>query len=291
MQEESSFPKFHRLLSHGKWSAKWLSGVLLKPLVSTFTTHGDALVFGLDDTIERRWGRNISKRGIYRDPVRSSKSHFVKCSGLRWLSLALLTGLPWLEAGVYWALPVMTTLCPSERFYESNGKTHKKLTDWARQMITWLARHTAALGRPVYLTGDGSFATFELFAHAQHLSVGVIARRKPNAKLYGVEPLAQPVSKRGPKPMVGKLLPSMEVRLADKTTVWEGAIFYEWYGKRNKEMLFASGVATWRQSNKVLIKVRWVLLKDPEGKLDPMLLACTDTELCAHKVVSFFVRR
>jgi hypothetical protein len=291
MQEESSFPKFHRLLSHDKWSAKWLSGVLLKLLVSTFTTHGDALVFGLDDTIERRWGRNISKRGIYRDPVRSSKSHFVKCSGLRWLSLALLTGLPWLEAGVYWALPVMTTLCPSERFYESNGKTHKKLTDWARQMITWLARHTAALGRPVYLTGDGSFATFELFAHAQHLGVGMIARMKLNAKLYGVKPLAQPVSKRGPKPMVGKLLPSMEERLADKATVWEAAIFSEWYGKRNKEMLFASGVAIWRQSNKVLIKVRWVLLKDPEGKLDPMLLACTDTELCAHKVVSFFVRR
>jgi hypothetical protein len=29
-------------------------------------------------------------RGIYRDPVRSSKGHFVKTSGLRWLSPMVL---------------------------------------------------------------------------------------------------------------------------------------------------------------------------------------------------------
>jgi hypothetical protein len=42
---------------------------------------------GIDDTIERRWGKRITARGIYRDPVRSSDSHFVKTSGLRWLAL------------------------------------------------------------------------------------------------------------------------------------------------------------------------------------------------------------
>jgi hypothetical protein len=47
---------------------------------------GAPVVIGLDDTIERRWGAKISARGIYRDPVRSSKGHFVKASGLRWLS-------------------------------------------------------------------------------------------------------------------------------------------------------------------------------------------------------------
>jgi hypothetical protein len=31
------------------------------------------VVIGFDDTIERRWGAKISARGIYRDPVRSSK--------------------------------------------------------------------------------------------------------------------------------------------------------------------------------------------------------------------------
>ncbi|WP_457753326.1 transposase [Thermococcus sp.] len=101
LHKERCLPKYHRLLSRDKWSAKWISGVLLKLLVDIFTKAGEDLVFGLDDTIERRWGRKIGKRGIYRDSVRSLKSHFVKCSGLCWLSLQLLTKLPWLEAGVY----------------------------------------------------------------------------------------------------------------------------------------------------------------------------------------------
>jgi hypothetical protein len=56
---------------------------------------------GLDDTIERRRGKRIAAQGIYRDPVRSSHGHFVKASGLRWLSLMLLVPIPW--AGRVWA--------------------------------------------------------------------------------------------------------------------------------------------------------------------------------------------
>jgi hypothetical protein len=97
---------------------------------------------------------------IYRDPVRFSKSHFVKCSGLRWLSVMLITGLPWLEVGVFWALPILTALCPSERFYHSRGKAPKKLTDWACQIITWLSRKAGQMKRPIYLTGDGSFIIY-----------------------------------------------------------------------------------------------------------------------------------
>ena len=50
---------------------------------------------GIDETIERRRGRQIAARGVYRDPVRSSKEFFVKTNGLRWISLMLLTPIPW----------------------------------------------------------------------------------------------------------------------------------------------------------------------------------------------------
>ena len=156
---EKNYPKYHRFLSQDKWSAKKLSGMLLGLLVKAFIPKGEALVFGIDDTIERRWGRKIKKRGIYRDPVRSSKSHFVKCSGLRWLSVMLLTTLPWLTKGVYWALPVLTILCPSERYYLKQAKLPKTVIDWARQTLSWLGRQKNNLQRPIYLTRDGSFAT------------------------------------------------------------------------------------------------------------------------------------
>src|SRR4051794_41615988 len=89
------------------------------------------VVLGLDDTIERRRGKRISAKGIYRDPVRSSKAFFVKTSGLRWLSLMLLAPVPW--AGRVWALPFLTALAPSERCcWESGGDTRHSRTGRGR---------------------------------------------------------------------------------------------------------------------------------------------------------------
>lgn len=111
---ERRFKTYHRVLSRARWSGLATSRVLLDLLVKTFVPTGP-LVMGLDDTIERRWGPKIATRGIYRDPVRSSRGHMIKVSGLRWLSLMLLTPIPW--AGRVWALPFLTLLCPSERYY------------------------------------------------------------------------------------------------------------------------------------------------------------------------------
>jgi hypothetical protein len=92
----------------------------------------------MDDTIERRWGRRIAARGIYRDPVRSSHGHFVKASGLRWLSFMVLTPVSWTR--LIKALPVLTLLAPSERANRQRGCRHKLLTDWARQGALQLSR-------------------------------------------------------------------------------------------------------------------------------------------------------
>ena len=46
--------------------------------------RGDGpLIFGIDETLERRRGARISARGIYRGVVRSSRHQLVKSSGLR----------------------------------------------------------------------------------------------------------------------------------------------------------------------------------------------------------------
>ena len=100
------------------------------------------MVFGLDDTIERRRGEKIAAKGIYRDPVRSSHAHFVKASGLRWLCAMLLVDIAWAQR--VWALPVLTALCPSQRCYEKKPRAHKKLTAWARQLILPLRRWVVA---------------------------------------------------------------------------------------------------------------------------------------------------
>jgi hypothetical protein len=142
LARERRWVNYHRVLSRAAWSGRAASFILLRLLLRAFAPTGP-LVFGIDDTIERRRGKRIRAKGIYRDPVRSSHSHFVKASGLRWLSVMLLASIPW--AGRVWALPVLTALAPSERADREAGRRHKRLTDWARQLLRQTRRWCATL--------------------------------------------------------------------------------------------------------------------------------------------------
>ena len=128
----SDFQTYHRVLNRPVWSPLKASRLLLRLLVAVFTPPG-VVVLGLNDTSERRRGEQITAKGIYRTPVRSSHSHFVKVSGLRWPACMVLTPLSWADR--VWALPFLTVLCPPECFYEQRGRRHQTLTARARQMI------------------------------------------------------------------------------------------------------------------------------------------------------------
>jgi hypothetical protein len=118
--------------------------------------------------------------------VRSSQSHFVKASGLRWLSLMLLTPIPWAKR--VWALPFLTALAPSERYYEGRRRKHKKLTDWARQMLFQVRRWLP--GRQLVVVADASFAVIELLWQMTRLAnpICMITRFRLDAALYEPAP-------------------------------------------------------------------------------------------------------
>ena len=109
---ERRFVNYHRVLNRARWRGREASRLLLGLLINRLVPTGP-MVLGIDDTMERRRGKRIQAKGIYRDPVRSSHSHFVKASGLRWVSLMLLAPVPW--AARPWALPFLTCLAPRER--------------------------------------------------------------------------------------------------------------------------------------------------------------------------------
>lgn len=159
----STFTNFHRVLNRNRWSSRKLACRLLHGLIATFVPDGPVII-GIDETLERRWGPKIKARGIYRDPIRSSRGHFVKASGLRWITLMLLAPIPW--AGRVWALPFLTGLAPSERFARQHSRRHKALTDWARQMLLLAARWLPK--RPVIAVGDSSYAAIQLLDAVRH---------------------------------------------------------------------------------------------------------------------------
>ena len=86
LARERQFVNYHRVLNRAAWCPRAATRLLLGLLVPAFAPAGP-VVLGIDDTIERRRGKRIAAKGIYRDLVRSSHGHFVKASGLRWLSL------------------------------------------------------------------------------------------------------------------------------------------------------------------------------------------------------------
>ena len=225
LSDDTGFARYHHVLNRAVWSPLQLSRVLLLLLVQHLDQGDSPLVFGIDETLERRRGKQIKAKGIYRDAVRSSRSHFVKASGLRWISLMLLTTIPW--AHRTWALPVLTALAPSERYCQKLGRTHKRLTDWARQMILQLRRWLP--NRPLVLVADSSYAALHLLHFCQSMTrpVTLITRLRLDAALYEPAPPRLPGQMGRPR-LKGERLPTLRELLQCPDVGWT-TISVAWY--------------------------------------------------------------
>jgi hypothetical protein len=284
-RREQHFQNYHRVLNRAAWDLRRGSAILLGLLIQRFAPRGP-LVFGMDDTIERRWGPKIRARGIYRDPVRSSHSHFVKASGLRWLSLMLLVRVPWAQR--VWALPVMTSLAPSERFYADSKRQPKTLLDWARQQCFQLRRWLP--DRDLTLVVDGAFAALQFLDHVRSVSITCITRLRLDAQLYDPPPSRRPGHLGRPR-LKGARLPSLKERLEDRKTRWHKVTVENWYGNIGRRVEYCSGIAIWYHAGLPLVPIRWVLIRDPKGRFDPMALLSTDTQAQPLDIITAYICR
>jgi hypothetical protein len=280
------FQTSHRVLNRAVWSPLTASRVLLRLLVAVFIPHG-VVIFGLDDTIERRRGEQIKAQGIYRDPVRSSHTHVVKASGLRWLACMVLTPLSWADR--VWALPFLTALCPSERFYEQRGRRHQPLTARAWQMIRLVVRWLP--GREIVFVADSSFASLELLDKAATLPrASGLTRLRLDAALYDPPPPRQPRTTGRPR-LKGKRRPTLEAVLADAKTPWTRLLVEQWYGEGPREVEVATNTAGWYHTGKPPVALRWVLIRDPHERFKPQALLSTNLEYMPAQILPWFVRR
>jgi hypothetical protein len=285
LKDTENYAKYHHVLNRAAWSSLDAAKILLGLVKKSFVLPNESLVFGIDETIERRWGQKISARGIYRDPVRSSKSHFVKTSGLRWISLMLLAKVSWAKR--IWALPVLTALAPSERYYQARKRQSKSLTERAKQMIwqirRWLPKHS------LVFVGDSSYAALDFLSACQQLSnpVTFITRLRMDAALY--EPAPAYAGKGRPRKK-GKRLPTPQQYLNARETIWEKQEL-SWYGGQIREMEVASQTAVWFHFGKPPVPLTWVLVRDPLAEYEPSCLLATDTSLQASQIAEIFVSR
>src|SRR5258708_2239885 len=284
LSEERHFDKYHRVLNRDHWSGLRLSRILVVLLVGTFVAVGVPVLIGVDETIERRWGPKIVQRGIYRDPVRSSKSHVVKASGLRWVCFMLIVDIPWTQRA--WALPFLTVLAPSERYDQQRGRQHRTILDKAAAMTRlvrwWLPEHE------LVIVGDGTYAAAAFAAYLQHFKrpVTLVSRFYLDAALYDA-PYAIP---KGRTRVKGDKLPNPQHYADDPASVWT-SLTLPWYDGLPRTLEWLSGTALWYRSGFSPVALRWLVVRDPRGEVALQSFFCTLSTALPLQILAWFVIR
>jgi len=276
---------FHQVLNRARWSPLVVSRQLLLLIVETFVPADSCVDLVIDETLERRWGSKISKRGHYRDSALSSRERSVSSPGLRWIVMAVVVTVPWTKQR--WALPFLCVLATTPEVSERLGKRHKTIGMWAHQMMSLVRRWLP--DRCIKLMGDTAYSVLELGLHANAQQMTLIMTGRLDAVLH--EPPAQRSRHTIGRPrVVGKRLPSLEQVLEDSETVWQ-QFSLDWYGEGKRTVEMCTGTALWYRSGSDPLPIRWVLTRDPKGKRPPKAIWSTDLTQTAAQIVSDFMKR
>lgn len=322
LSDEQHFQNYHRVLNRAKWSALDAARILLGLIIlACASATQETIVLAADDTIERRRGKMIKQLGCYRDPVRSSKKHVIKCFGLKWVAMAVIVKLPWARRP--WALPFFTVLCPAQldgqppkvsryrirrrarnskmrktraktvvkKKFVASGETarqHKTAVDILITMIRLVERWTPE--RAKVLVVDGGYAAIKLTLTCAGLkNTALVFRFHWDASLHhppGKKAQGQrgPTARKGPR----QRSPQEWARRADAN--WEESQI-DWYGGEKKKLLILTRTALWYRPGYPPVAIRYVITRDPAGELRDEVFACTNLEASAEQIIQWFVLR
>jgi hypothetical protein len=260
-----------------------LSGSLLQLRASTFVQAGGTVEVVIDETLERRWGRKISERGHYRDDLQSSKEQSVLTSGLRWVVMMLVVQVPWTRRE--WALRFFSVLATTPKVSEELGKPHKTVAQLAAQMVIAVRRWLPDI--PMKVVGDSAYSVVELGLCCAKYNVTLIAPSRFDARLFAPAPPRKPGTNGRPQ-VKGEELPKLNAVLDDPKTEW---LQVKRYDGTEQSMEVARGTGVWYRIGLPVLPVRWLLTRDPEGKLGPNTYFCTDLSQSPVEVVSSLIKR
>lgn len=318
LSEDKHFQNYHRVLNRAKWSGIDAARILLGLIFLVFASAlQEVIVFGADDTVERRHGKMIKQLACYRDPVRSSRNHTIRCFGLKWVVFSVMVKLPW--AVRPWALPFFSVLCPAhpegqpaktdryhirrrarkgkgkkrsaEKKFRANGKTsrqHKTAVDILMTMMRMVHRWMPQ--RVKVLVVDGGYAAVKLALTCVMLkNTALVMRFHWDACLHH-PPKAKAKGQRGRQALKGGRQRSPKEWARRKDTAWE-KVEIDWYGGEKKNLLTFTRTAFWYRVGYPPVAIRYVITRDPNGEMRDEVFACTDTNASAQQIVNWFILR
>jgi len=117
----------------------------------------------------------------------------------------------------------------------------------------------------------------------------MITRLRLDAALADPPPRRKP-GQRGRPRVVGNRQPSLQQRLANRRTRWQRLRVSGWYGHGERMLDVFVGSALWHKPGH-RVPIRYVLVRDPTGELEPQAFLCTDVEAEPLDILRWFVRR
>ena len=289
LEREGDWSKYHHVLNRARWDGLQLSAILLNLIINTFVACGAVIYITVDETLERRWGPKISKRGHGRDSLASSRGMSVSSSGLRWLSLAVVVNVPW--SPLHWSLPFLHILLTTPQVSKERGIRHRTVARRTMQVVCWLRRTLP--GRPIHLIGDGAYSVIKLGLRCQLNGVTLIAPLRLDARLFDYPPSRRDVQGKKPRgrpPCVGQRRPNLSAVATFKSTCWHRSRI-DWYGGESEIVDWATGTALWYSTGTPPLPIRWVLVRDPKGKRDTVAFFSTDVHQSPPTIIMDFVKR
>jgi hypothetical protein len=285
LAHELGFSNYHHLLNRVEWSGLKAAKILFF-MLQVFSCDSSPLVLLVDETLERRRGKKIQAKGYYRDAVRSSQSRVVNTMGLKWVVMALSVKLPFMSRAL--ALPFLSVLEPSKKCNEARQRQHKTSLHWTTQMISQVRRWVGK-ARSLILVGDGGFAAGQLALDCIRFGIALVSRLKMNAALFDF-PAERGPGQRGRTAKKGVRLKNFRQMLSLDGLPWK-EMEVVGYGGKKRIARVLSNTCMWGADGVTPIPIRWVLVVDPTGKLDPLPLMSTDPLMTPEQMISLFIDR
>jgi len=260
-----------------------IASLLLRSAVAHLVP-GERLLFALDDTPTKRYGRQVEGAGLHHNPTPGPAAQKF-LYGHVWVTLAWVVQHPlWGAIG----LPLRALLyvrsqdCAKlPRWYQVPFRTKLEM---AVELVAWLSRWLEFLGKTLWVVADGAYAKRPFLKGAKAAGVVVVSRLRKDAALWSVPRPPRPGTpkKRGPKPTYGKEALSLAKRAAQGRG-WLTEVFCLYGAKVAKT--YKTFLATYKPAGGL---IRVVLVRERDGWV---AFFCTDPNAPVAQILEAVAER
>lgn len=290
--DQKGWQKYYDVFRRARWSCLKLSKVAIKKLCEMIPVN-EPLIIVIDETVEERTGPHIKAIGYFIKKARSFIGGKGFTFGHKWLVAAVLIKVPWCTRHL--ALPVFTRLTRAKKLLASSKnksdkertQKHRTFPELTAGMIKTINRWIGQIRYVIYVA-DGAFQTHTIYELCCRLNgCDVITRIKGNSTFHEAPP---PKNGKCGRPKIKGARINLQKKLKDPRSNW---VEHEvtWYGGIKKTVLILTGINLWCPRGKRPLELTWVIVKDPEGKMEPIFLASSSTKLSPLKILTYFIRR